>query len=206
MMKTGICNLLVLGFCLDLPIAFASPLLGYGHELVHNVPTPRQLSWSSNEFTIFLHFGVNTLAGLDWGSGHEHPKAFNPATLDAGQWVRVIQSAGASGVVLISKHHDGFCLWPSQFTEHSVRNSPWREGKGDIVREVSEECRKAGLRFGVYLSPGDLHEPSYGRDPASYNEYFRNQLRELLTNYGEVSDPGRGAASHRAEARACRLG
>jgi alpha-L-fucosidase len=91
-------------------------------------------------------------------------------------------------VVLICKHHDGFCLWPSQFTEHSVRNSPWRGGQGDLVREVSEACRQAGLRFGAYLSPGDLHERTDGQDSAAYNQYFRNQLRELLTRYGEISE------------------
>jgi alpha-L-fucosidase len=164
----------------------ASPCLAA--EWPASVPSVRQLLWSTHEFTVFFHFGVNTLSGSEWGSGQEQPKTFNPTALDAGQWVRAIQSAGASGVVLICKHHDGFCLWPSQFTEHSVRNSPWREGNGDLVREVSEACRKAGLRFGVYLSPGDLHETTYGRDSAAYNEYFRNQLRELLTNYGEISE------------------
>ncbi len=155
---------------------------------VQCLPAPFQLPWSVHELTTFIHFGVNTLSGSEWGSGLEQPKSFNPTALDAGQWVRATQSAGVSGVVLICKHHDGFCLWPSQFTEHSVRNSPWRGGQGDLVREVSEACRKAGLRFGVYLSPGDLHEPTYGRDSAAYNEYFRNQLRELLTNYGEISE------------------
>jgi alpha-L-fucosidase len=137
---------------------------------------------------VFFHLGVNTLSGSEWGSGQEQSKAFNPAALDAGQWVRAIQSAGASGAVLICKHHDGFCLRPSRFTEHSVRSAPWREGKGDLVREVSEACRQAGLLFGAYLSPGDLHERTYGRDSAAYNEYFRNQLRELLTHYCEISE------------------
>jgi len=163
-------------------------MINLAAELPACIPKGRQLAWSAHEFTTFVHFGVNTLSGSEWGSGQENPKAFNPATLNAGQWVRAIQSAGASGVVLICKHHDGFCLWPSKFTEHSVRYSPWREGKGDLVREVSEACRKAGLRFGVYLSPADLHEPAYGQDSAAYNEYFRNQLRELLTNYGEISE------------------
>jgi len=109
------------------------------------VPSARQLAWSGQEFTVFVHFGMNTFSGLEWGSGREPARAFHPAALDAGQWVRAVQVAGSSGVVLVAKHHDGFCLWPSQFTEHSVRHAPWREGRGDLVREVAEACRAASV-------------------------------------------------------------
>jgi len=152
------------------------------------VPSARPLAWSEREFTVFIHFGMNTFSDLEWGEGTEDPRYFNPRQLDARQWVEAIRGAGASDVVLVCKHHDGFCLWPSQYTAHSVRQSPWREGRGDVVREVSDACRDAGLRFGVYLSPGDLHEPTYGTDSIAYNEFFRNQLRELLTGYGPISE------------------
>lgn len=151
-------------------------------------PSARQIVWSDREFTVFIHFGMNTFSALEWGEGTEHPRYFNPRLLNARQWGEAIRDAGASGMVLVCKHHDGFCLWPSEYTGHSVRHPPWREGRGDVVREVSDACRAAGLRFGVYLSPGDLHEPAYGTDSDAYNEFFRNQLRELLTGYGPISE------------------
>ncbi|HVP89832.1 MAG TPA: alpha-L-fucosidase [Terriglobales bacterium] len=151
------------------------------------VPSDRQLAWQKLEFQAFVHFGMNTFTDREWGQGTEDPKLFDPADFDAGQWVEAVKAAGVRGLIVTAKHHDGFCLWPSRFTEHSVKNSPWRAGKGDVVREVAEACRKGGLKFGVYLSPWDRHEPSYGDSPR-YNEHFKAQLRELLTNYGEISE------------------
>lgn len=148
-------------------------------------PSERQLSVQEMEFYAFVHFTVNTYTDEEWGYGTEDPSIFNPAELDADQWVEACKSAGMKGLILTCKHHDGFCLWPSQYTEHSVKSSPWKSGEGDVVKEVAEACRRGGIRFGVYLSPWDRHEPCYGDSPA-YNEYFKNQLRELLTNYGEI--------------------
>jgi len=151
------------------------------------VPDERQLAWQALEFQAFVHFGMNTFTDREWGQGTEDPKLFAPTDFDAGQWVDAVKAAGIRGLIVTAKHHDGFCLWPSRFTEHSVKNSPWKGGQGDVVDEVAAACRKAGLKFGVYLSPWDRHEPSYGDSPR-YNEHFKNQLRELLTNYGEVSE------------------
>jgi alpha-L-fucosidase len=151
------------------------------------VPSERQLAWQALEFQAFVHFGMNTFTDREWGEGTEDPRLFNPTEFDAGQWVEAVQAAGIRGFVVTAKHHDGFCLWPSRFTEHSVKSSPWRAGKGDVVGEVAAACRKAGLKFGVYLSPWDRHEPTYGDSPR-YNEHFKNQLHELLTNYGEISE------------------
>lgn len=151
------------------------------------VPSERQVAWQRLEFQCFVHFGVNTFTGREWGEGDESPAIFSPTDLDAEQWVLAAKDAGMKAMVLVAKHHDGFCLWPSAFTEHSVKKSPWRGGKGDVVREASEACKKHGLKFGVYLSPADSHEASYGDSP-KYNAYFMNQLRELLTNYGEIHE------------------
>ncbi|MGA2587689.1 MAG: alpha-L-fucosidase [Candidatus Aminicenantales bacterium] len=151
------------------------------------VPSPRQIAWQEIEFAGFIHFGMNTFTNREWGEGKEDPKLFNPTDFDARQWVAAFKAAGMKMLILTAKHHDGFCLWPSRYTEHSVKNSPWRGGKGDVVREVADACREAGLKLGIYLSPWDRHEPTYGDSPA-YNEHFKNQLRELLTNYGDVAD------------------
>jgi alpha-L-fucosidase len=150
-------------------------------------PSSRQLTWQQQEFIAFAHFGMNTFMDQEWGKGTESPSAFNPTAFDARQWVKVIKDAGMKLLIITAKHHDGFCLWPSKYTDHSVKSSPWKGGKGDIVGEVAQACKEAGLRFGVYLSPWDRHEPTYGDSPV-YNEHFRNQLRELLTNYGEISE------------------
>ncbi len=151
------------------------------------VPTPRQLAWQQNEFIAFTHFGINTFTDREWGEGNEDPSLFNPSDFDPLQWVNVIREAGMKMLIITAKHHDGFCLWPSQYTDHSVRNSPWKDGQGDIVADLASACHEAGIRFGIYLSPWDRHEACYGDSPA-YNEFFRNQLRELLTNYGEISE------------------
>ncbi len=151
------------------------------------VPSERQLRWQALEFQAFVHFGMNTFTDREWGEGREDPRLFDPTDLDAGRWVEAVKAAGIRGLIVTAKHHDGFCLWPSAFTEHSVKSSPWMDGKGDVVGDVAEACRKGGLAFGVYLSPWDRHEPSYGDSPR-YNDHFKNQLRELLTRYGEVSE------------------
>ncbi|HIE52148.1 MAG TPA: alpha-L-fucosidase [Armatimonadetes bacterium] len=148
------------------------------------MPTPQQLAWQEAELGMFLHFGMNTFTDREWGEGTEDPRWFNPTELDPRQWVQVAKEAGFKYLILTAKHHDGFCLWPSRYTEHSVKNSPWREGKGDVVRELAGACQEARLKMGLYLSPWDRHEPSYGT-PA-YNEFFKNQLTELLTQYGDI--------------------
>lgn len=149
------------------------------------VPSERQLAWQKMEFYAFCHFGMNTFTGKEWGDGQTPPEVFNPTDLDAEQWVKAIKSAGMRGLILTCKHHDGFCLWPSAYTEYSVKNSPFRDGKGDVVHEVADACRKHNIKFGVYLSPWDRHEETYGQGEA-YNTFYKNQLRELLTNYGEI--------------------
>ncbi len=151
------------------------------------VPSQRQMQWQEREFIAFIHFTVNTFTDREWGLGTESPSLFNPTALDARQWVKVIRDAGMRMVIVTAKHHDGLCLWPSKYTEHTVQHTPWRDGKGDVVGEVAAACREFGLKFGVYLSPWDRHEPTYGDSP-KYNEFFRNQLRELLSNYGEISE------------------
>jgi len=150
------------------------------------VPSQRQFDWQRQELTAFLHFGVNTFSNREWGDGQEDPTIFNPTQLDAEQWIEALAAGGFKTAILTCKHHDGFCLWPSAYTEHSVKNSPWKEGKGDVVREVSDACKKAGMGFGVYLSPWDRNSQLYGTD--EYNAYFVNQLTELLTQYGEVNE------------------
>ena len=154
-------------------------------RLVKIVPSVRQLKHQQLEFYGFIHFTVNTFTDKEWGDGTESPEIFNPARLDAGQWARAAKDAGMRGLILTCKHHDGFCLWPSRYTSPSVALSPYKDGRGDVVREVSDACRKEGLAFGVYLSPWDRNHPSYGSG-REYDDYFVGQLKELLQNYGEI--------------------
>ena len=148
------------------------------------VPTENQLRWQEMEMYAFIHYSLNTYTDQEWGFGNEDPQLFNPSDLDCRQWARVCKQAGMKGIIFTAKHHCGFCMWPSKYTEYSVKNSPWKQGKGDVVRELAEACREEGLKFAVYLSPWDRNHPEYGK-PA-YVTYFRNQLRELLTEYGDI--------------------
>ena len=174
--------LLLSFFCITLHIS--------GQELVKPpkpfgpLPTQKQLDWHEMEFYAFVHFSLNTFTNKEWGYGDESPELFNPTTLDVRQWARVAKESGMKGIILVAKHHDGFCLWPSEYTERSVKNSPWKKGKGDVVKELAAACKEYDLKLGLYLSPWDRNNPDYGK-PA-YITYFRNQLKELLTNYGDV--------------------
>lgn len=157
----------------------------FEEKLVQIKPSARQLKHQQLEFYAFVHFTVNTFTDKEWGDGTENPEIFNPEKLDAEQWVKAVKSAGMKGLILTCKHHDGFCLWPSKYTEHCVKNSPYKNGKGDVVEEVASACKKYGIKFGVYLSPWDRNSRLYGQGKA-YDDYFCNQLTELLTNYGEI--------------------
>ena len=157
------------------------------HKAANVVPSPRQLRWQQLELTAFFHFGINTFTNREWGDGKEDISQFNPAHLDAKQWVKSVKDAGFKQVIITAKHHDGFCLWPSKYTEHSIKNTPYKNGKGDIVKEVAEACKLYNIGFGVYLSPWDRNSALYG-DYEKYNQYFMNQLTELLTSYGKVDE------------------
>ena len=148
-------------------------------------PTPnaQQLAWHEKEFYLFMHFGPNTFTDLEWGKGSEDPNVFNPTAMDCNQWARIAKAAGAKGIIITAKHHDGFCLWPSKFSTHTVRESKWMDGKGDVIKMLSDACKKAGIEMGVYISPWDRNHPKYGT-PA-YNDIYIQTMKELLTGYGQ---------------------
>jgi alpha-L-fucosidase len=148
------------------------------------LPSPQQLAWHEMEYYAFVHFNMNTFTDMEWGLGGESPSTFNPTELDTRQWARVAKEAGMKGIILTAKHHDGFCLWPSAYTEHSVKNSPWQNGQGDVIKDLAAACKEYGLKMGLYLSPWDRNHPDYGKP--EYIKYYRDQLTELMTNYGEV--------------------
>ncbi len=147
-------------------------------------PTKAQFAWHDMEFYLFMHFGPNTFTGLEWGHGNENVEVFNPTNLDCEQWCRIAKAAGAKAIIITAKHHDGFCLWPSKFSKHTVRESKWKDGKGDVLKELSAACKKFGLKFGVYISPWDRNHPDYGT--AAYNDVFVNMMTEIFTNYGPI--------------------
>lgn len=175
-------------------IAFAGALVSLGAAAqqvkapapapVYPLPSAAQLAWHEMELNAFVHLTVNTFTDREWGEGDESETVFNPTQLDAGQWARTLKEAGFKTMILTCKHHDGFCLWPTQYTDHSVKKSPWKNGQGDVVREASDACKKYGLKFGIYLSPWDRNRADYGKP--SYLTYYRNELKELFTKYGPV--------------------
>jgi alpha-L-fucosidase len=161
-------------------------------------PAPYQVAWQDLEFGVIIHFSTNTFLDREWGDGTASPATFNPSQFDPDQWMKAIRDSGAKYVVLVAKHHDGFCLWPTAQTDYSVKSSPWKSGKGDVVGDVARAARKYGLKFGVYLSPWDRHEPRYN-DAAAYDRYYNAQLEELATSYGDLVEfwlDGAGSAGH----------
>jgi len=161
-------------------------------------PTPQQTDWQDLEFGVILHFSTNTFLDREWGDGTAAPSVFNPTQFDPDQWMSAIKASGAKYVVMVAKHHDGFCLWPTEQTEYSIKHSPWKDGKGDIVGDVARSARKHGLKFGVYLSPWDRHEPKY-TDAAAYDKYYLSELEELASHYGDLVEfwlDGAGSAGH----------
>ncbi len=148
------------------------------------LPTKQQLAWQEAEFYLFVHFGPNTFTNKEWGHGDEPEDVFNPTALDCRQWCRVAKASGAKGIIITAKHHDGFCLWPSKFSKHTVRESKWKNGQGDVLKELSKACREAGLKFGVYISPWDRNHPDYGTE--KYNDVFVGMMKEIFQNYGPI--------------------
>jgi alpha-L-fucosidase len=174
----------------------ATPIFGQSSASV--TPAPYQVAWQDLEFGVILHFSTNTFLDREWGDGTASPSMFNPAQFDPDQWMQAIRASGAKYVVLVAKHHDGFCLWPTKQTDYSVHSSPWKDGKGDVVGDVARAARKYGLRFGVYLSPWDRHEPKY-KDSAAYDAYYNAELEELASSYGDLVEfwlDGAGSAGH----------
>ena len=149
-------------------------------------PTKQQLAWHEKEFYLFMHFGPNTFTDLEWGKGSEDPNVFNPTQIDCNQWASIAKASGAKGIIITAKHHDGFCLWPSKFSKHTVRESKWMDGKGDVVKMLSEACKKAGIEMGVYISPWDRNHPAYGTE--AYNDIYIQTMKELLTGYGAFTE------------------
>ena len=170
----------------------------YGQSFSDLRPSPQQVEWQDLEFGAIIHFGPNTFLDQEWGDGSADPKVFNPSHFDPEQWMAALKEAGAKYVVFVAKHHDGFCLWPTAQTDYSVKSSPWENGKGDVVRRVEEAARKHGLKFGVYLSPWDRHEPRYSNS-SEYDKYYRDELDELVQGYGNLEEfwlDGAGSGGH----------
>lgn len=167
----------VLFFCL--PTVFAQ-----NTKSVNRLPSKAQLAWHDMEYYWFTHFGPNTFTGKEWGHGNEKEEVFNPSQLDCRQWCKVAKAAGAKGIIITAKHHDGFCLWPSKYSTHTIRESKWRNGKGDVLKELSQACKEYGLKFGVYLSPWDRNHPDYGTE--KYNDVFVKMMQEIFIGYGPI--------------------
>jgi alpha-L-fucosidase len=168
--------------CLLLFCLFSTCISAQTPQSIPPLPSKEQLQWHEKEFYLFVHFGPNTFTNKEWGEGNEDPSVFNPTALDCDQWARIAKQAGAKGIILTAKHHDGFCLWPSKFSKHTVRESKWQNGQGDVVKALSEACKKNGIEMGVYISPWDRNHPEYGT-PA-YNDVYISSMKELLTQYG----------------------
>jgi alpha-L-fucosidase len=178
--------------------ALTVPLAGAAQNFVDLKPTPPQVAWQDLSFGVIIHFSTNTFLDREWGDGTASPEVFNPTQFDSDQWMKAIRDSGAKYVVLVAKHHDGFCLWPTAQTSYSVKSSPWRDGRGDVVGDVARAARRYGLKFGVYLSPWDRHDPRY-RDSAAYDEYYNAELAELAQNYGDLVElwlDGAGSGGH----------
>jgi alpha-L-fucosidase len=189
---------LCISIVIPVVIIVASPLLALSENAGDGKPSPQQVEWQDLEFGVLIHFGTNTYLDREWGDGTASPQVFNPTKLDPEQWLGAAKSAGAKYVVLVAKHHDGFCLWPTEQTDYSVKSSPWQDGKGDVVKLVSDAAHKSGMKFGLYLSPWDRHEPRY-KDSAAYDNYYSDELDELTSNYGDLVEfwlDGAGSEGH----------
>ena len=182
-----------------LVVLIGMPMVSTGQDSTGDIrPAPYQVAWQDLEFGVIIHFSTNTFLNQEWGDGTASPSAFNPAQFDPDQWMKAIRDSGAKYVVLVAKHHDGFCLWPTEQTSYSVKSSPWKDGRGDVVGDVAHAARKYGLKFGVYLSPWDRHEPKY-KDNAAYDNYYNAELEELASHYGDLVEfwlDGAGSAGH----------
>jgi alpha-L-fucosidase len=163
-------------------LIFLFAFTAYGHQTIEPTPSERQKEWSKMEFYLFMHFGPNTFTDLEWGKGTEQEEVFNPTELDCRQWCRIAKAAGASGIIITAKHHDGFCLWPSKYSTHTVAQSKWKGGKGDVLAELRDACREYGLRMGVYLSPWDRNHQAYGTE--AYNQVYVEMMEEIVARYG----------------------
>ena len=175
----------------------SAPMLGY-QNFMEVKPSPQQVEWQDLEFGVIVHFSTNTFLDREWGDGTASPAVFNPTQFDPDQWMQAIKASGAKYIVLVAKHHDGFCLWPTSQTDYSVKASPWKDGKGDVVGEVARSARKYGLKFGVYLSPWDRHDPRYNT-PEAYDKYYLSELEELAQHYGDLVEfwlDGAGSEGH----------
>jgi alpha-L-fucosidase len=189
-------NIFVGAFLLAIACMIAVPAGAQNFSEVK--PEPQQVAWQDLEFGVIIHFSTNTFLNQEWGDGTAKPAVFNPTAFDPDQWMRAIRDSGAKYVVLVAKHHDGFCLWPTEQTSYSIKQSPWENGKGDVVGDVARAARKYGLKFGIYLSPWDRHDPRYA-DNAAYDKYYQSELEELVQNYGQLTEfwlDGAGSAGH----------